>query len=537
MKINNFLYAGLLLGIFSFTISCVDDKYDLSDIDTETAIKLNDLTVPVKLSSITLDNVLDVDEEDSLIKVYEDKKGNEYYAIQQDGYFYADPVKIKELELRDYFTVPTFTVPTNTGKIENAFTNFSYLIKDVDEALVSLTYFGLNENKQMEINLSVAPSSATLENVKLQIPETYEATYGGEKYSGGEIPVTIVNGVMEYPVYVKTMAFNPAIAPDENHNLDITGIIGIKKADVASPEGDISLSFTMSPYSVNEISGSIDYLVSLPEIEPVELTGLPDFLTEGETTLILQNPQLYLNFSSLYGANYNTSLIIYPEGEGTEIISVEDLVFQESIVMAPDTENLGLEVSSGSTVLKNATQLMNILKGKGLPERLIVELDPENTRLDGEVLNLVLGTEDGIALSGSYKFFTPLAFAQGSQIIYQKKEEDFFGDDVEDVIVNHFRIQADAISELPTDVTLIIYPLDKEGNRIQGRNGSISASSTLAQGSSKLDLEISESFKNLDGLEYIVTANNMDGVSLSPSQTITLNNIKATLSGEYVTKL
>lgn len=536
MRKRKIFYGSLIIGGLLVMSSCVDDKYDLDDIDTTTSIKLDNLTVPVRLNAISLNDVLDADDEGSIIKIMTDAQGNEYYAIEKGGEFSADPVKINELLLKDNVSVNPINVPVIGGKIENTVGPFSYYITNVDPSLISLNYFGLNNEKQMKITLDVSPSNVSLSDVVIKLPSTYVVTYNGSEFQG-EVPVKIVNGQMEFPIYVKTMEFPDPIENIDN-TLNIAGEIGIKYANVNSATDALTLDFNMSSFSVNIVSGSINYKIDAPEIQAVNLGDLPDFLKEGESTFILQNPQIYLNFSSLFGAYYNTSLTIEPYGVDTEIIKIPDLKFQESIVLAPNTDDLGLSVSNGqTTVLKNVPQLMNILKGTGLPESISISMDSDESYLDGMVSNLVLGTDEGVAIEGTYNFFSPLSFAAGSQIIYHRSENDFFGDDMEDVKVSYLNIQSDVTSKLPMDVVLTLYPLDKNGNRISGKNGYISASSTVAQGSSKLDLKIEEHFSGLDGIEYIVTANNMNGVSLSPSQEIFLDNIRATVSGEYVTKL
>lgn len=528
-----FYYTSLIIGGVLLSTSCVDDKYDLNDIDTTTSIKLNDLTVPVRLNTIKLDDVLDVDEDGSIIKIMTYENGERYYAIQKSGGFAAEPVKIQELSMVDYVTVPQIRASVSNGKIENAMAPFSYVIGNADSSLKSLSYFGLSEGNEMEIKLSVSPSSVSLSNVEIQLPQFYTATYNGVEYTG-VVPVNIVNGEMQYPIYVTSMQFSEPL-PNIDNTIDISDYIGIKTATVDSNDSEIYLSFSMSPYSVNVVCGTINYSIETPEIEPLNLDVLPDFLKEGETSLVLQNPQLYFNFGSLFGAFYNTNLAIEPFGEGTQLIDINNLRFQESVVLAPDTGDLNLTLPSSSVVLVDAPQLKYILSGDGIPESISFDLN--DTYIDGEVTNIILGTEEGLAVHGDYTFFTPLAFAQGSQILYQKSENDFFGDDMENVMVNHFKISSDVTSELPFDVTLILYPLDKDGNKIIGENGVVSTSSTVSFGKSSLNLEIREEFSGLDGVEYIVKTDNMDGKSLNPDQTITLDNIRATVSGEYVTKL
>ena len=50
-------------GVMALT-SCFNKDYDLSDIDTNVRIPMNDLVIPLNMSAITLESVLDLDEDD-----------------------------------------------------------------------------------------------------------------------------------------------------------------------------------------------------------------------------------------------------------------------------------------------------------------------------------------------------------------------------------------------------------------------------------------------------------------------------------------
>lgn len=528
---NVYLITLLAFGLL-VPVSCVDDKYDLNDIDTTTAIKINDLTLPVRLNAITLDAVLDVEDSD-VINVYEKPDGSKYYAIFKSGEFDAEPMFIDMLKAEDEATVYNIDFPVKAGNVESLATEFSYLISHVDESLESLSYFGLWEEDYMKITLNITPEDVVVSDVVLIIPSTFSAIYKGTEYTEGLIPVTVMNGELDQPVYITAMSFEPPLKPNESRELDIRGEIGIKSAKVESGNvPNLSVKFHMSPFTVDEVSGEIDYAVEAPQMAPVSLKDLPDFLQSGDTNLVLENPQLYLNLAYVNGADYKTYLSIIPEGEDTQPIDKLPISFGESIVLAPDTENLGLNLYD-DPVLMDVEGLKYILSGKGLPTSIYFSLD--ETYVKGEISNLKLGEDK--YMDGGYTFFSPLSFGEGSQIIYQKAETDFFGDDVEDVTVNHFRVQADVFSELPFDINLTLYPLDKEGKRIPGKNGWISGSSTVTPGSSYLDVSIEQEFKGLDGLEYVVETYDMTGETLNPEHQIGLDNIKATISGVYVTKL
>lgn len=42
--------------------SCVDDKYDLSDIESTARIEVKDLMVPINLDVISLENIIEIEE-------------------------------------------------------------------------------------------------------------------------------------------------------------------------------------------------------------------------------------------------------------------------------------------------------------------------------------------------------------------------------------------------------------------------------------------------------------------------------------------
>ena len=78
MKIKRIqVYTIPLLLALSLT-ACIDDAYDLSDIDSTVGVKVNDLVVPLKLDAITLQNLFDIEENSQI------KEINGEYAILED---------------------------------------------------------------------------------------------------------------------------------------------------------------------------------------------------------------------------------------------------------------------------------------------------------------------------------------------------------------------------------------------------------------------------------------------------------------------
>lgn len=537
MNIKYFNYAVVLAGGLVLGTSCIDDKYDLSDIDTTTAIKLDGLVVPVRLNEITLDQVLKVEDNDpdDPLQIVDGQ-----YVIQKFGSFMADPVMVDLLEATDHTTVDPLKLFSNGTSIIPGTVDFSYLVHDVDEALKELSYLKLI-NKGMEVTLSMTPSNINYSDLIVSIPEDYVATYKGVTYSKGEVPVTVINGNIDQPFYITEMTFidplTPEIDQDGVNTLDITGPIGIAGGNLSQPyTGVIEAQFTMNPFTANVASGKILKEVDSPDIEPVSLTDLPDFLTDGETTLILSNPQIYFNFPAMYGASYTSGISIDPQGMGTQMIDFNLKPFETQLVVAPNINDLGLLNKYPNAEKQPNEDLQNIIKGKGIPERIYFSV--YNTMLSGYVNYFELGQE--LTIEGDYTFFAPLSFEAGSEIIYNKTETDFFGDDMEDVEVSELQISANVTSKVPVALSMTVYPLDKDGNKIPSvKGGYIMAESGISPNATNefLDLHFTEPFKGLDGVEFTVKAYDMNGVTLTPEQTLNLTNIKAKVTGEYVTKL
>ena len=537
-------FTSLFIGGCIMVTSCVDDKYDLSDIDTESAIKFDGLVVPVNLESIYLDQVLKVDDDDpsNPIKIYIDTQGNSRYAIQKSDKFHANEVYIPEIEATKGASINSLPVPVNGTSIQQAMVPYIYMIAPgkVDDSIEKLYRFGMSEPMKIDLSFYYADNSKNVDinNLVLSIPESFTAYYKGAEFTGGEIPVGLNSGMLDEPIFVYAIDFGAdGIEPEGtpgNKGLTFEGMLGISSGTVESGSEGLYAQFTMSPFTVNQISGSINYEVEAPTFDPVSLEDLPDFLRESDSNLIISNPQLYFYLGNPTGAPFHTSLSIEPYGNNGSVIDIAMKPFESSIILAADPQELPLSNLYPEATIQPETGLRYILSGDGLPESINFNLS--NTYLRGDVPNLVLGTYMNV--EGEYTFFSPLALESSSTILYQKSETDFFGDDMKEVRVDQLRLTCYPSTNLPFDLTLTVYPLDKDGKRIKENGNEIKAEGTIkanANGSEQLDINFNQPFTGLDGVEYVVFAEFMDNEALSPEQYIKLDKIRATVSGEYVT--
>ena len=95
MKHFKFMLTGMSALSLLALSSCMDDAYDLSDIDTTARLQVKELTVPLNLDHITLEQIINLDESSEIVKET-DANGNLIYAIKKEGTFKSDPINVAQ---------------------------------------------------------------------------------------------------------------------------------------------------------------------------------------------------------------------------------------------------------------------------------------------------------------------------------------------------------------------------------------------------------------------------------------------------------
>lgn len=113
---TNYLFALGVLGLTFGFYSCVDNRYDLDDIDMTLGVN-TDLQLPTSsVGDILLKNIMDL-KEDGVVQTVPNPldPGNMMYVVRQSGTADIDPVKIDRIEI-DAPTVETFTSTVEMSK-------------------------------------------------------------------------------------------------------------------------------------------------------------------------------------------------------------------------------------------------------------------------------------------------------------------------------------------------------------------------------------------------------------------------------------
>lgn len=161
---------------------CTDDKYDLSDLDKDVQIRVNDLVVPVNIDKITLKSIFDIEEGDRIQEV------DGVYAVIENNTFTTDPVKINAVTLNRPTMSPSVRNMTLTGAaqtlaqggevklpLESDPSHFSMHASEISADLLSITEVGTDLT--ITIKLTVGGfgdgvlKSMGLRDVVLQLPK------------------------------------------------------------------------------------------------------------------------------------------------------------------------------------------------------------------------------------------------------------------------------------------------------------------------------------------------------------------------------
>lgn len=516
-----------LLGLLLLA-GCTDDNYDLSDIDTTSEFKINDLVIPLNLRPVTLENVLDIkDDPDAVIQV-DEQNGQKFYVAQKGGNLHAVPGMVNQIRT----SVPQISSINQTlnGQIENAgaqlpgvrkaatdgltivfplkeqMTSFAYNVTNVSKEIFTLSEIKLENSSEQRTTIRINVSSpeissvasrVVLRDVQFQFPRSLQIEYpSGYTYNNGllTLPEMVADASNNFTasaeVVVTGLKFDTPLQlknPDDYEaygNFNINENLGIKGARLyATPKAQISeiptsislnIDFAMNEMVINEFSGKIRYNVNIDDISELYLSDIPDFLAGEQTNISLYNPRIELDVNNPVG-NYNVGVstgLTITTGRDNQTTS-DKFVFPGFSIGHNGEGPYHIEIGAKTPDNPSAYQysfpeLSNVLSGAGIPKSLKFDLTSPKYPvpvISGDARNFPLGKQLS-EIDGKYKFYSPLALCDGSVVYYTDREDDWQEEDLQKAKVTKLTLTATALSDLPCSVALTATLLDKDGNRL-----------------------------------------------------------------------
>lgn len=516
--------ASMLLAL----TACVDDKYDLSNVDTTVKIPVNDLALPVNLEPVKLENLFNIDPDDPDCQV---KVINGEYAVSENGHFESSAIEIERISMRHpqiAGSVNTLTPASAMGRSaraaqlsynirseEREFTYESHqvsdFIKDVDAVTANLTFImdirfaelqgkvNKLEYSNMQIQLPKGLENVTVAGAESSYnKQTGIATVARYQSQGNTMRIT-VNATGVDITYLKSAgdaSFTPAATEGGKGHIAMRGKMYLVGGTVTANAEDINstagsalpsqitmyVDYTLYDTEITNFSGKITYNISEVDIPDTELNDLPDILTQESTDLKLENPQIYLMITNPLSGYELTAV------SGLQITSQRTGKPDHVFVLDNDLELDSKENPSGvfKFVLspKNPTERLagfedakwvlfsdfgDVLSGEGLPNRIKYDLVNPHVPTQ-EVKDFALGVSAG-KVDGDYNLMAPLGMRQGSQIVYTEDFDGWNSGHLDYCTIERVNLTMTANSDVPVDIKLTGYPIDNEGNRIYDANG------------------------------------------------------------------
>lgn len=603
----------LLLTALTFSwSSCSLSDYDLSDIDGTIGLKVNDLTIPLNLDEVTLKSVLDLDEDSQIKEVNGEYAVVEEGNFHSDGIdlpsfsievpnidpIYNELTPDLHLSMNDLIG-GGFGVKASASRAINIPDDYKivsfdivgaessfHVNADVEDYIIDIEKIGVDATIHISFNFNGIEhlvNAFELENLSIQLPKGLIATASnGGTYNKktGKIHFGRLtsNNRLEAAVDVTLTEIDAEAAGAQlkygkfsfSNEFAVTGTLCVyghnlkndinveKLMNIGNIQYQCDIYFQNDQIKVESFTGDIQYTVEGFDIDPVSLEDIPDFLNQEGTNIKLANPQIYLALNNpvyeKYGVYATTGLefIVYPntyEEEFKVDVKIDDT--DNQFCLSPTRPNTYYKTTSGID-FSNAehitfSNLGNILSGNGLPESIEINVTDPQIPVQ-HVENCKLGQNLG-AIQGTYVFYAPLALTEGSKIKYSETFNEWSDSETDNITISQLKVEANITSNIPFELALKAYPIDKYGNKITD-NGKIVEGKAYMNGSDvipanangALIIEINGTVRELDGIILDAEIHGMDasnsvGNALKPGHSIKLDQLKMKISGEYISKL
>lgn len=561
--------------------ACVED-YDLDDIEeSDVTIHVKELTVPLNLDAITLKSVIDLDEED-VVKVVDGK-----YAILFQDKFESGAIKVEPFSiprpstepqsatlypytvsssLRDYSVgqppLVSFLIPEGYSSVK-----MDCSASGIDSHILAIDSLGISGVFKIDIGfegIDHLVSDYYIENLRLSLPKGLRIAKQsgiifdpakGEVAFPSSIRVNVKEG-MEIRLPIEGIDMKTGAAAFENGTFDfkgecsLTAMLGLYQDNLlpgVTPEEASRLRkvlFKFHPYFednlvVDSFTGDIDYKIDDLNVSGINIDDIPDALNQAGTSLGLVNPQVYVKMNSPLaqtgvGVDVSIELIPTPHTDERFVCSFTQSDEESALCFSPTRPDSfysapGYDYSDARQI--EVANLGRILMGERLPERIDVNVEAGTHQ---KVTDFHL--KDYGNVKGEYTFYAPLQLTADSKVIYRDTITGWADEDMDKATISRLSLSADVTKDIPLGVTIEMWPINREGERIGDLVGLASLTKETSE-PQPLRMEMDGDITKLDGIILHAKVEAADGETLAPTMRLNVSNLRVTVSAKYVDEL
>lgn len=578
------LLASLLVGGFLVT-GCTNSDYDFNEIDATMGFGGDGLELPASSTmDIPLKDVLDLEENGS-VKL--DDEGNYLFQLTGSGSSEANPkIEPIRLEGRSYNANIPISLSAS-AKATRSLTASSVIpeVKEkmfeyhgVDKSVKSLTKANMKPVK-MKLTLGFSGISSAISLIK-KATLTLPGYLCLKRVEGNGNGVPTVNGSkividnvstgknLELTITSNELLFSEqdaygTLSIAKDGKIDMDGYFGLKIDDfelTGTPStANMSIAAKVEVQNIELVSatGIFDPEVNFGTLGEVDVTGVPDFLSDDNVVADLANPQILLTINNEMdaAATVKATMAATKNGQTTASVALPEMQIHKNSV-SPTTQICICRAKTPELV--NQYGDANVYAVSNLST--LINKIPDHVSIGNVEARADQSQEATVEfgklyhITPSYEVYAPLAFGKDAVIEYSD-QFDGWNDDIDDLELSentYVRLTADAISKVPAALILEATPLGVGGADISNlievniKKGEVSASTDGETAvTSPLEVEIREKvkggLKQLDGLSYKVqgkathNGTTVEGITLNANKhTLKLNNIKVKLVGKII---
>lgn len=469
---------GLLLSFPLWTVSCVDNKYDLDkDIDMTINVGGEHLTIPAGSSDTAyLSKIIEVEEGDIL---QPDAATRVYHLTKRDD-IDVDPTTVKEVTISSANTdLKQELVGSDDGGSGSKTTeldvknNLRAEASDIDEALIELGALGAKTPTSLTLAFeflntgNLTFGSVTAKNLEIQLPDFLMFEKGeveeGNKLILNNEELKNAQKVLHVIGYQFGGKAGEGEIPDKNRTITINGLVTMQGQVVTSGingSGSLTMTLdvTLEEMTANSVTGVIQ-----PEIKAettnIELNDLPDFLKDEETRMDITNPVILLRAENQLETPVEVDAVLTPMKGNAQIDGKEVIVgsgYGKTPVVLASGKNVIALSRTGECTIEGVTSNVKVEDINDLletiPDDIEVDLQPV-VRNEG-YYTAELGR--AYEMPSSYEVDVPLSFEQNLNIVYNDSVQDLNKDlnDLDKVILKKANVLLTVDNAIPLKLQL-----------------------------------------------------------------------------------
>lgn len=472
---------GFLLSFPLWTVSCVDNKYDLDkDIDMTINVGGEHLTIPAGSSDTAyLSKIIEVEEGDIL---QPDAATRVYHLTKKDD-IDVEPTTVKEVTISETTTnlSPTEIVNVTSSSVEvpatvTTFGDFEAKSNNIDEALKELgalyakapvdLILTIDFQKEQSLNFTRVQAN----KLKIVFPDyivfkAEEGIQGHELILDGQV-LSENGSSYSRTLKVEGYKFSENAGAGKKPNggtLTIEGVISMEGEVVTSGVSGTGILSLVPKTVLREMTANSVTGVIQPEIKAettnIELNDLPDFLKDEETRMDITNPVILLRAENQLETSVEVDAVLTPMKGNAQIDGKEVKVgsgYGKTPVVLASGKNVIALSRTGECTIEGVTSnvkvedINNLLET--IPDDIKVDLQPV-VRNEG-YYTAELGR--AYEMPSSYEVDVPLSFEQNLNIVYNDSVQDLNKDlnDLDKVILKKANVLLTVDNAIPLKLQL-----------------------------------------------------------------------------------